>query len=120
MRKIVTYFIIFFQILLIISLVRGIYETFQSRERIATLASRKEMLEAKRQELQQKMSEVESPLYLEKVARDELHLSKPGETVVIVPEGKLNILAVNQPNSGDSEEKPNYMRWWDVVSGKIN
>ena len=119
MRKVVLYFILFFQILLIISLVRGVYGSFQSRERIAQLQTRKEALLVKKTELEQKMEDIQSPLYLEKVARDELHLSKPGETVVLVPESAQFIV----PNSTLAETKeaaPNWEKWLSVLSGKIN
>ena len=86
MRKTVLYFILFFQVLLIASLVRGAYQTLKSRERIAKLEEQKAALEIKKGELDKKLVEVQSPNYLEKVARDELHMSKPGETVVIVPQ----------------------------------
>lgn len=118
MRKTVIYFILFFQILLIVSLVRGVHGSLQSRERIAQLQERKEELLARKAELEQKMDEVQSPLYLEKVARDELHLSKPGETVVIVPESVQFEVSDDKPEA--ETEKPNYLKWLAVLSGKIN
>jgi cell division protein FtsB len=119
MRKTVTYFILFFQILLIISLVKGVHGSLQSRERIAQLQARKEELVAKKGELEQRLAEVQSPLYLEKVARDELHLSKPGETVVIVPESRV-YEADRQVLGSHSGKKPNYLKWFAVLSGKID
>lgn len=119
MRRTILYFILFFQITLIVSLVRGAYGTLKSRERITQLEEQKANLEFKRRELERKMAEVQSGDYLERVARDELHLSKPGETVVIVPES-LRVSATGQEPGGEGVvSKPNWRKWWEVVSGKI-
>jgi cell division protein FtsB len=110
------YFIIIFQILLIVSLVRGVYQTFQSHERISQLQARKVALEVKHEELNKEMKEVTSPLYMEKVARDELHMSKPGETVVIVPDDR-RIEAVNSQAAPEEKVKTNWQKWWEVLVG---
>lgn len=118
MRRTVLYFILFFQVMLIISLVRGTYETLKSRERIAKLEEQRTQLEERKRELEEKMAEVTSPGYLEKVAREELHLSRPGETVVIVPD-KLRVGETVNHGGEDTEEKANWQKWWEVVSGKM-
>jgi cell division protein FtsB len=119
MRKIVLYGVIIFQILLIISLIRGIQISRKSSERIASLEQVKEKLLQESQKIKQEGEYVQSPFYLEKVARDELNLAKPGETVVIVPEGFNQELGTRNQELGSSGEKPNWQKWWEVLSGRI-
>ncbi len=122
MRKYILYGIIIFQIALIISLVRGIQLSRRSAIRIATMQETKLKLEEESKKLKEQAEYVQSPYYLEKVARDELHMSKPGETVVIVPEevetGE-NMSETSQDNL-NTKEKSNWMRWIEILSGKIH
>lgn len=116
MRKIILYVVILFQIALIVSLVRGIQLSRRASLRIASMEEAKAKLIAEQEKLKQEEEYVQSPYYLEKVARDELHLSKPGETVVIVPEG--TITEARREKLEDSEsEKANWRKWWEVLSG---
>lgn len=78
----------------------------------------KAKLEEERDRLKAEGENVQSPFYLEKVARDELHLSKLGDTVVIVPENQQMGEAYDKKVE-TSQDKPNWMRWLDVLSGRI-
>lgn len=117
MRRYILYGVIIFQIALIISLTRGIQVSRRSAERIASLEETKMKLEQEKIRLQEEAKYIESPYYLETVAREELKLSKPGETVVIIPESLL----LNQPSEQkvqEVEEKENWQKWWEVLSGR--
>src|SRR3989339_1957288 len=117
MRKLAQYGIIVFQILLIISLVRGVQLTLRSRERVTDLEKKKAELVKEEERLKAQEEYVQSPYYLEKVAREELHLAKPGETVVIVPDSILQI--TDDSRQADTHtEQPNWQKWWEVLSGK--
>ncbi len=116
MRKFVLYGVIIFQILLIVSLVRGIQLSARSKERIEGMQQTKEKLLAEREKLKQEQEYVQSPFYLEEVARNELHLSKEGETVVIIPDN-LIIGEEMGKQEENREERENWQKWWDVVSG---
>lgn len=52
---------------------------------------RKEQLEAYEQELQHNLKQVQSGDYIEKLAREELGLVKPGESLVITQKSSENI-----------------------------
>lgn len=118
MRKIVLYSVIFFQIGLIVSLVRGIQLSRRASLRIASMQETKAKLVAEQEKLKQEGEYVASPYYLEKVARDELHLSKSGETVVIVPEREvINREPADVKAMVGEEEKANWQKWWEVLSG---
>ncbi|MFZ2199211.1 MAG: septum formation initiator family protein [Microgenomates group bacterium] len=118
MRKIILYGVILFQILIIISLVRGIQLSSRSASRIASMQETKAKLEQEREKLQKEKEEVSSDFYLEKVARDELHLSKPGETVVIIPDSVIVGAQINEPKIEVEIRKPNWVRWLEILSGK--
>lgn len=117
MRKFVLYGVIIFQILLIISLLRGIQLSQRSKERIETMQQTREKLLAEREKLKQEREYVQSPFYLEEVARNELHLSKEGETVVIIPDSLVVGEEMDKQN-GQREERENWQKWWSVLSGK--
>lgn len=117
MRKIVLYGVIILQILLIASLLRGIQVSQKSNERLDRLVLEKAKLQEEYEKIKQEKEYVESDFYLEKVARDELHLSKPGERVVIVPQEVVS--SVRMQTLGDSEvELSNWQKWWRVLAGK--
>jgi len=117
MRKYILYGVILFQLALIVSLTRGIQFSKRSAERIASLEETKQKLEEEKTKLQEEASYIESPFYLEKVAREELHLSKPGETVVIIPEMQKSVVTSDQKEE-DRDEKTNWEKWWEILSGR--
>lgn len=99
-----------------ISLISGIRLSLKSKERIQSLAETKQKLEAEQKKLVDQQTYVQTPYYLEKVARDELHLARPGETVVIVPEGTMTEDR-SQKIEGSRVEKANWQKWWGVITG---
>lgn len=119
MRKLLLYGVILIQIAIVISLVRGIQLSKRSAGRIALMQETKAKLEEERDKLQREKEYVESQFYLEKVARDELHLVKEGETVVIVSnERDLGEVESPKPNAEqEAGERTNWQKWWDVLSG---
>ena len=116
MRRVFLYLMIFFEILLIISLVQGIRVSLKSQQRVTALATAKKTLEVEKEHLLAQLRYVQSPYYLEEIARNQLHLSKPGETVVIVPAG---VLASPTPSSETSVDRggANWEKWWRVIAG---
>ena len=117
MRRFVLYGVIIFQILLIVSLVRGIQLSARSKERIEGMQQTKEKLLTEREKLKIEQEYVQSPFYLEEVARNELHLSKEGETVVIIPDSLLVGGEVGEQGEKRGE-RDNWQKWWDVLSGR--
>lgn len=116
MQKYLRYAGVLFEIALIVSLLQNIGQARQARTRVTELVEERDELWEERVGLLAELEYVQSPAYLEKVAREELNLAKPGETVVIVPEGQVSE-PVNQQEESE-EEKPNYLKWWEVLSGE--
>lgn len=117
MRRISIYILIIFELGLIASLVRGIQVTLTSSDRVTVLEEEKANLEAERADLEVRYAYVQSQEYLDTVARDELHLVREGETVVIVPEGAV---PTGSPETVPTPaERENWEQWWDVFFGTM-
>lgn len=104
---------------MIVSLVRGIEISRRSKDRIDELQNSKDKFVQEITDLEKKQKEVESEYYLEKVAREELHLSKPGEMVVIVPDNLIYTAPAAEVGVNTQRSKPNWIRWIEILSGKI-
>jgi cell division protein FtsB len=67
--------------------------------------------------LLEQLAEATSSAYVEKVAREELGMSLPGETVVVVSGG--NSLGMDEEGDLGEEvpknQKKNWQKWWDLV-----
>lgn len=67
------------------------------------------------EELKRKWAEIQTPEYLEKVARNDLNMQKEGETVAVLvgdarqsPESKIQ-------NPESDKEVPNWQKWLSLV-----
>ena len=114
-RRILTYGILLFQVILIGSLIRGVQISYKSRDRITDLEAQRQALEERKAALLQQQAYVQSDYYLEKVARDELHLSKPGEQVVILPDKPGGYPSPSPQGAGRGT--PIWRQWWQVLWG---
>ncbi len=77
-----------------------------------------QVVEGKKQEMEAKISQAGSKEFLEKIARDQLDMKKPGEEVVVAK------IEENPPTGGspaDKEEKDfwNPQGWWEWIKNKV-
>lgn len=87
---------------------------------VVRLMGRKSMLKTKQEELtrvkkeqedlQNKLTLVQAPEFIEKEARDKLNLGKVGETIVLVEEGE----AQAQTSQEKTTALPNWKKWWNL------
>jgi cell division protein FtsB len=97
-------------ILLIISLSRDLQQLLEARERIEKEQEEVEFLEAEQQELAQELEYVMSDEFVEKEAREKLLMSRPGETVILLPSEGEN--ETDQDNDQDDEKRlANWEKW---------
>lgn len=111
MPKTITIVIIFIVASLILTgLFRQIQSALKASQRLDQAADEVLKLQDKNRQLKNKLTEVQSPDFVEQVARDKLGLAKPNETVVVVPKETLEkVLAANNP---PAEVKiPNWQGW---------
>lgn len=116
MRKAVLYTVLVLELLLVVSLGRGLWETLQSRGRVDALREREAKLLQEQDRLYRELSNAESDYYIEQIARNQLHLTKPGETLVLVDEGAIPTILGDQ-DTQDVDTRKNWEKWWDVLFG---
>ena len=92
---------------LIVNLTRSIYSLLKAGDKLKEEEKKVAELKYQNDELKNKLSEVQSPSFLEKMAREKLGLAKEGETVVILP----SILPQN-PKLNPEEKLANWQKWW--------
>lgn len=87
-------------------------DAVKSSERLSAAADTVYQLEAKNKQLKKKLTQIQSPQFIEEQARNKLSLSKSGETIVIIPEDKLKqVLGATQ---SARVRLPNWLGWWKV------
>ena len=95
------------------NLINQIINTTKSGDRLSQAADTVYQLELKNKELKKKLTQIQSPDFIEQQARDKLGLSKKGETVVIIPEDKLK-QALGVTQSAQKVRLPNWLGWLRV------
>ena len=90
-----------------------ITDALKSGERLSTAAEKVYKLEAKNKELIQKLKEIQSPEFIEEMARNKLGLGKAGETIIIIPEEKIKEI-LGASNSAQEIRLPNWLGWLRV------
>jgi len=78
--------------------------------RITTLKQEIGILEGKREELKERISQAGSEEYLEKVARDQLNMKAPGEEVVVI---------TKEDEEEKEEEEKEKKGWWEWIKSKF-
>lgn len=95
------------------NLISQIFDALKSGERLSKEAEQVYKLEAQNKELKKKLTEIKSPQFIEEQARNKLGLGKKGETLVIIPQDKINqILGTSQ--SAQEVRLPNWLGWLKV------
>lgn len=112
-KKAVLGLIIIIILVVVYHLITQILEATRSGERLSQAAEVVYNLEAQNRELKKKLSEIKSPEFIEEEIRNELGLSKKGETVVVIPEDKLKMI-LGASTSAISVRLPNWLGWLKV------
>lgn len=112
MRKLLTFLILGFLVLVDYNLVQG---TFDSRLKLGQVKQedlKLADLQRKNFDLKQELKEKDSSFFIEKEARNRLDLGKPGEKVIIVPSS----LAAENTNPKPTEKKTNWEKWLALLT----
>ncbi len=70
-------------------------------------------LEVKNKELKSKLDEIKTPEFIEKEARNKLGLTKEGETLVIIPQEKIDAV-LGLTKKIEEIKLPNWLGWFKV------
>jgi cell division protein FtsB len=99
-------------------------EGYRLRQHNAMLRTEIRLLEMQRQELEARLKEVKTPAYVERVAREEYHWVKPGESLVVTTFREQSaapaaVAAVGDLTSAPSENEtgPYWAAWWELLVG---
>jgi len=112
-KKIALGVILLVSLIVAYNLINQIINSTKSGDRLSQAADTVYKLETKNKELKIKLTQIQSPDFIEQQARDKLGLGKPGETVVIIPEEKLKeVMGASQ--SAQQVRLPNWLGWLRV------
>lgn len=111
-KKIIIGIIILIVLFLAYKLFSQILYALKSEDRLTQAAEVVYELENKNKQLQKKLSEAQSPKFIESQARNKLGLSKKGETIVIIPEDTLKLVLGTSQSA--QLRLPNWLGWLKV------
>ncbi len=115
MKKTTRYLMLLVEVGVVISLSRGLIGALKTRDSLKDLEVEKKKLEEEKKTLEERLKEVKKPDYLEYVAREELNLTKPEETLVIVDK---ELLEKDEGKRGVMKEKlKNWQKWRLLILG---
>ncbi len=95
---------------LIVTTIKAIADLWRAGDKLTAREGRVAALKAEQEELLRKKAIVENPNYWEKVARDQLGLSKPGEEIIIIPSELLASAPTASPDA-----TPNWQKWANLL-----
>lgn len=110
------FFAFFILVILIINNIKIYHKRQEFLAQVESLKTQIKNIEEKNSNIKQATSKTNDSAYIEKVAREELDLQKPGEKAVsfVMPEGK--------PTNDENQPKNNLRAWfkalWDRIMGK--
>lgn len=89
-----------------------IWELKKRGEETQRVQVKLEKVKKEREDLQKRLEYVKSTEFIEKEAREKLGRSKPGETILILPENVEKVMGVEEEQK--KEELPNWRLWYDL------
>lgn len=110
LSKTVLIFILIVVIIIAYNLISQIINTLKSGERLTQAAERLQTLQNQNKELKKQLEYIQTPEFIEKQARDKLGLAKKGETMVVIPEEKIDTV-LGTSKSAQTSRLPNYQGW---------
>ncbi len=91
---------------------RAFYQDYLVHQEIVRLRAETERLESRKIETLELLKTVKSSDFVERKARLELNLVKPGEKVLVLNSAS-NLSRQNQTNMIQTEESQPWKKWWD-------
>jgi cell division protein FtsL len=109
-KKFLVIVIIIVAIIILVGLVRQIYTALGADERFNEVFQDVSKLERENKDLKKQLAQAQSLDSVEQIARDDLNLSLPNETVVVVPEDLIDKV-VNPPPPYTPPKPANWEGW---------
>lgn len=111
-KQLVSWVMLFIALLLVVSLTKGIFEILSVYDRVAEAENEVAELEAQKRSLERQVTERTTEGYVERQIRNKLHLSRPGEQVVVLPESSP--LQTNEKSVNVDQEVPVWQQWMEL------
>lgn len=109
-KKLKTVVIILVAALILISLIKQISESLNISQRLEGQVEEVARLQEENKRLKKRLEEVLELEFIEEVARNKLNLSRPNETVVVIPLETINqVIASNKEL--EEPKLPNWQGW---------
>lgn len=102
-------------IVLSVLLARNIFTLLSVEDRKFDLLSKIRKVEEEREELVRRESEVNSPEFIEREARNRLGMARVGEVVVVLPPEDYLRSLVGPLDEERIAEKPNWQKWLELL-----
>lgn len=109
-KRFIRWIIIVVCLFLIVTTGQSIGDLWHSGDKLARREKEITSLQEKKKKLLMEKAKVESPDFLEKIARDQLGMSKPGEQIIIIPSELLAQSPVATPDA-----TPNWKKWLGLL-----
>lgn len=113
-RRLATYLIYIVIILLIVGLTKDIWQLSHADDRVKEAEQKLAKIKLEQQKLNSQLNYYQSPEFLETQIRDKLQMIKPGETMVVLPEGLLSEATEDAQQPISNEEPANWQKWWQL------
>lgn len=97
-------------LLMAVKLGSNVVKLWKAGERVSETQLQVEEARRENARLKQQLSDVQTPEFIEREAREKLGLGREGETVVIVPETGGS----EAGPSGQMEQLPHWKQWWNL------
>lgn len=88
---------------------QSLWQLVRAGDRVSEAKNELASLQQRGQKLSDRLSQVQSPDFVEKEARDELGMQKPGETVLIVP--PVNLPSPKTTGGDSNKIEANWEKW---------
>lgn len=89
---------------------RGTEEWMRARQRLTDASSNLEQIRHENEELQARWKSVSDPMHAEQLARDELRMQLPGETVIVIKQEGEQQEEIGKKDKSD-ESVQNWEKW---------
>lgn len=108
MRRLVAIAILIFEVYLIITLSRSVWDLWEKQAELEIVKEKVDKLARENKRLQGEYGYVQTDEFVEKQAREKLKLVKPNETVVVIPE---SVLRAATASATPTPVPPNWVQW---------
>jgi cell division protein FtsB len=94
---------------------KGVLELKLAYRRIDEARQILAMEQSRGEDLKRKWADIQTPEYLEKVARNDLNMQKEGETVVVIQKTSGEARSRSAGQKLESVDEPNWQKWLNLL-----